>query len=282
VREYITPEEAARTLGALIVAAPADGSAYDLDVTWTLYDQGQATPYPARHGGATETLILDAPFAFSGAARPLRWTVEARITWRGATWITRRAGATLFPAIPAWQAAVFNREEQRVAPEAVVDATGRLTGDLTWQPWVQDAAEVPALTAPYGLFLAEQIRADLEAGKPMAAYAVTTVISPDEREAVIGFQAGGPVRVFVNGTEVAQAPAPAAAGETEPMHAPPGRIAQRTVPVPLHAGPNTLVLHLDADPARAWWSFALGAALLDRADLPLAGVEYTLPPIAPT
>jgi hypothetical protein len=278
VREYVAPEEAARTLGTLIVAAPADGSAYDLDLTWTLHDQGRATPYPARHSGATEPLILDAPFAFGGAARPLRWTVEATITWRGVTWTTRHRSASLFPSIPAWQAAIFNREQQRVAPEAVVDAAGRLTGALPWQPFVQDAAEVPALTAAYGLFLAEPVRAQLEAGDPLAAYAVTSIVSPDAREAVIGFRAGGPVRVFVNGAEVAQAPAPS---ETEPMHAPPGHIARRTVPVPLRAGTNMLVIRLDADPARAWWAFAVGAALLGPDDLPLAGVEYVLPPIAP-
>jgi alpha-glucosidase len=278
VREYVAPEEAARTLGTLIVAAPADGSAYDLDLTWTLHDQGRATPYPARHSGATGPLILDAPFAFGGAARPLRWTVEATITWRGVTWTTRHRSASLFPSIPAWQAAIFNREQQRVAPEAVVDAAGRLTGALPWQPFVQDAAEVPALTAAYGLFLAEPVRAQLEAGDPLAAYAVTSIVSPDAREAVIGFRAGGPVRVFVNGAEVAQAPAPS---ETEPMHAPPGHIARRTVPVPLRAGTNMLVIRLDADPARAWWAFAVGAALLGPDDLPLAGVEYVLPPIAP-
>jgi hypothetical protein len=65
------------------------------------------------------------------------------------------------------------------------------------------------------------------------------------------------------------------------MHAPPGHIARRTVPVPLRAGTNMLVIRLDADPARAWWSFAVGAALLGPDNLPLAGVEYVLPPSAP-
>ena len=77
--EFTTPEEAGQHLGRVIVGAPAHGAdPYDLEVTWTLVVGEESEQQTIQIEGATQSQILDAPFAYDGQVRPGRRQHKSR------------------------------------------------------------------------------------------------------------------------------------------------------------------------------------------------------------
>ena len=70
------------------------------------------------------------------------------------------------------------------------------------------------MNASYNVPLNKQYLERLYAGEKLAAYAVTVINSPDEREAMLDYRAAGPFEVWVNGQPVAE---PAAITGGEPL-----------------------------------------------------------------
>ncbi len=267
--EYVTWPEAANQLGRLIVGAAAGGGPFDLQVTWTLHDSGGTTTRTEELAGLRSAQVLAAPFAFDGPARPLCWDVTARLTWRGGTWDMHYAAMPLFPTVPAWRLAVFDPTQHPVSP----DEAARGEGGLDWQPRVQDPATARSLTAPHGLWLVRDHRAALEAGRPLAAYAVTRITADAPHDVRIVFQGGGPITFLLDGRTVPEAP-----GETAPPLGalPTFRTPRVSAPLRIDPGTHTLVARIESAREGDRFQFNLVAALLGPDGAVPTGLRYTI------
>ena len=88
----------------------------------------------------------------------------------------------LFPTVTAWQAVVYDRDKAPLSLAQIVDARGRLNETLDWEPFVQSAERLRSVTDINIVFVARKHRERLQAGDPLAAFVVTTITSPDDRE----------------------------------------------------------------------------------------------------
>jgi hypothetical protein len=238
--EFTTPEEATQRLGRVIVGAPARSpESFDVKVTWTLFHGWEAEQRTVEIQGTTESQILDAPFAFDGQVRASRWTADVELTWRGGTLTYAHQSNPIFPAIYAWRALVYDQDEQPLALDQVMDAEGNVDGQLDWKAYVQTVEGLQNVNQAHGVFLYREYARALEAGSRLAAYLTATVISPDEREAVVRFHSAGPVALYLNGCEIGEAPI-----EQEEWLPALLRTARRTAPMQLRPGRNTLVVHI--------------------------------------
>ncbi len=250
VLEFTTPEEASQQLGRVIAGAPArPDEPFDLAVTWTLWQGPEVTQRTVRIEGAIGPQMVDAPFGFDGQVQTMRWSAEVEVTWRGRRLVTTHHSRPLFPTIYAWQAVVYNPLEESLAPEQVVDAEGKPAAGLAWRSYVQSREGLKNVNQPHGLNFSTQCGASLQAGAPLAAFAVTTITSPDEREAVLYFRAAGTVAFSLNGQNVGEVP-------VEQEHWLPGllRKARRTEVVRLRPGRNLLLAYSSPpQDKRPWW-----------------------------
>ncbi|MEJ2733096.1 MAG: DUF5110 domain-containing protein [Anaerolineae bacterium] len=239
ILEFTTPEEASLQLGRVIAGAPArPDEPFDLKVTWTLWQGQEVTRRTVRKRRVTDSQLVDAPFAFDGQVRTMRWAAEAEVAWRGRKLVSTHQSQPLFPTIYAWQAVVYDVEKEPLALEQVVEGEGRPAAHLDWKPYLQTSDGLKNVNEPHGALFSREYGEALRGGTPLAAYAVTTVTSPDEREAVVRFRAGGAVRFALNGQEVEEVPV-----EQEGWL--PGllRKARRTAIVRLRPGRNLLIAH---------------------------------------
>jgi hypothetical protein len=255
--EFTAPEESSQHLGRVIVAAPALArEPCDVAVTFTLFRAGEREQHTVEVEGATESLILDAPFAFDGQVRPARWEADARITWRGQTLTYTHRSRPLFPTITAWRALVYDREQEPIALEQVMDSLGRIDDALGWKAYVQTAQGLRNVNQPHAIRFSKEYGPEMRAGKPLAGYLASTIVSPSERDVVLEFQSAGPTGLYLNGRQVGVKPAQ----EAENVH-PFFRRPRETAVVHLRPGENTLVV--DTRPSsseHAAWFF--GAAVL--------------------
>jgi hypothetical protein len=253
VIEYATPEEASQQLGRVIVAAPAGAEdPYDLKVAFTFSQGGQKTVRTVEKKGTNQAHILDVPFAFDGQVRPARWEAEVEISWRGQVLRQAHASQPLFPAIPVWRAVVYDRAEEPLALNEVVDARGRANAALEWVTYVQTTERLRNVNQPHVVPFWREHREELRAGKRLAGYLVTTVVSPKEQEANLWFGTLGPCEIYVNGTQIEEA----AVEEAEVPH-PLLRQARKTEPVHLRAGENTLLIDTrPPEQGRPIWFFS--------------------------
>jgi hypothetical protein len=253
--EFTTPEEAARQLGRVVVAPPSEGT-YDLSVTFALWDAAGKTAHTVEVKGANEAQIVDAPFTFDGQVQSKRWEAEVEVTWRGQTLRFAHRSQPLFPSIYAWHAVVYDPKETTIALDEAMTDDGLANGDLAWTPLVQTAEGLRNVNQPHGALFWRTHGEQLRAGKKLAGYLVTTVVSPNEREAVLAFRAGGACQVYLNGSQVAVQP-----GDEEQDLLPSLRGARKTEVVRLRAGENTLFVETRSPTeGRPFWFF--GGALM--------------------
>src|SRR5439155_8237120 len=132
---------------------------------------------------------------------------------------------------------------------------------LPWLTHAVDPTRLASLAEPFRVPLAEMYRASQEAGAPPAAYAVTTVVSPSERDVRIAYGTLGAGACWLNGQQVAEL----APGTTPPLRVPPPVAweARVTEPVRLRAGANTLILNLAPAQGAPAWQFVITAVLLE-------------------
>ncbi|MGD8624465.1 MAG: glycoside hydrolase family 31 protein [Anaerolineae bacterium] len=243
--EFTTPEEAARTLGRLLVAAPAAGEeSYDLEVVWTFYREGQARHHRVARQGLAGPQILDAPFAFEGQVAAARWTAEVGVTWRGRRLTWQHQSALLFPSIYAWR--VLTEDGGPLALEEVLSGA-----NLPWQVQAQTTDDLININQPFGAVLAHSSLEQRVPETATGAYLATTVVSPRARDVVLRFRTGGPARFYLNGREVSEVPV-----APEPWLPAVLRRARQTEVVRLEAGRNHLLVHTPRPQgARPWWYF---------------------------
>ena len=198
--EFSTPEEATQQLGRAIVGGPVRaGEPYDLQATFTLFRGGKSEQHTVHMEHATGSQILNTPFAFDGQAQTARWEATVQIAWRGQTLTHTHRSGTLFPTIPLWRAVVYDRQEGPLMLGQVMSARGTIVQKLDWQVYRQQPDALDNLCEPHVVLFAHEHWSELQAGKPLAGYLTTTVISPDERDAVLRFGSAGATEVYLNG-----------------------------------------------------------------------------------
>ena len=279
VLEYSTLPEAARQLGTVVVAAPADGTPFDVSAEWTLHGTGGVEKRTQAVTGALGDKILACPFAFNISYEAMRWEATVDVRWKGINVAHRYKSATLYPAVPVWRIAETGPQKasNTVAPVPTAD-----TPDLRWQKYEADPEALGALTEPFRVELTKMYKLSAGAGEgrgaPQAAYAVASFVSPKEQEVCIAYSNLGTGGCRLNGLLVEEA----APGTAPQLRIPPPMSSEAhiTVPVMLRAGANELVLTLIPAQGAPEWQFAIGAVLVDKEGTVITGVHYTN--LAPT
>ncbi len=250
--EFVTPEEASQALGRVIVGGPVDaGESYDLEVTVTLFKEGQAEEHVIQVQEASESHVINLPIAFDGMIRPMRWEAEVVIAWRGETLTVRHQSQPLLATIHTWQAIVYNQDEEPLPLDEVMDPQGNLNDALDWKTRVQTSEGLTSLTQPHALFFYREYEPDVRAGVPLASYLTTTVVSPDEREVLLVFRSTGLLEVYLNGREVAVMPGDVDQAGLHPLL---GEDQGKAL-VHLQAGRNTLLVHSQTSQTNPHWLF---------------------------
>ncbi len=244
--EYVTPEEAGQQLGRVVVSAPSQGErSYDLEATFTRFQEGKREQHTVQIAGAKESHILDVPWAFDGQVRAGRWEADLRITWRGETLVYSHQSKPFFPTIHTWRSLVYDEHKGPVLLKQVMDEAGWVKEGLDWQPRVQNLEQLRNINQPHAVLFFKEYRQELQAGLPLAAFLATTVISPDERDVIVWYKSSGLAELYLNGQRIEEAPT-ARGNEDLPSFFYPIR---ETEVVRLRAGKNSLVV--DARPAQS-------------------------------
>jgi hypothetical protein len=246
VIEFVTPEEASQQLGHVIVGGPACADEpYDLEVTFTRSRGSKPEQHTFHVKGATESQILDMPFAFDGQIQTARWEAVVRITWKGQPLTYTHQSRPLFPTVPTWRALIYSQDKNPITLDQVMDDAGRLRDALSWKAYGQSLEGLHSLDQPHFIIFSwmEEYREQVRAGESLAGYLTATVISPDERDVVVEFLSGGPTDFYLNGQKVEVIPVE----EIEGIH-PLFRQARRTAVMRLRAGENTLLVDTRPSP----------------------------------
>jgi len=264
VREYVTPEEAARQLGRAIVAAPRDGSPYDVQVTFLREVEGERETHATAVTNTSESHIIDAPFAFEGPPQTQRWEVEVAFTWRGVRWTQSYTSAPIFPTIYAWRAVAYPKDEAP-AVDDVLTADGSVDPTLDWRLHWQDPDDLPNYNEPHAVRFWRDYDEQLKAEQPLMGYITTTVVSPETRQAILEFRTTGSTELYLNGEAVPVAPHP-----DEAHLRPHFRSAYRTEPLTLSEGENVLLIRSvpSEEEKPYWWTFG-GRFVTDDGELML-------------
>ncbi|HEX2909975.1 MAG TPA: TIM-barrel domain-containing protein [Chloroflexia bacterium] len=251
--EYITPEEVQQKLCTVIAGAPANQESYDLKVTWKLYRNGGVEEYSDQIRNVREDRIIYSPFTVTEVQQPMYWTVEVELTWRGKSMNYSHRSKPLFPAISAWRSVVYNEHNTPLAPADLLDAEGKANPNLRWRNHIQELFSVKSIADPFYMRLREWYQTRLFAGETLAGYALATIISPDDREAVMHFHSPGPIQFFLNGEEVAEE-GPVAGTDLEGAAFHPRLSVRSTHKVQLHKGRNNLIVSTRSPEGRPhWW-----------------------------
>ncbi len=263
--QYSTPEEATQQLGHVILAGPANGDPYTAEIAFTVHRNGATKTQVVNITETTTSRVIPAPFACNGIAKTA-WEAEVILHWRDAATRTHFRSATLFPAIPAWRATLYNLDEIAPTPTDVLDTAGNPNPNLVWRTLAQSLAETENYRRAYFTYLERSRWSPTTAEAPRAAYLTTTVVSPEAREAVLAFTAMGPVTVYVNGAKVGED----VRAEIDSVHGLFVTGTRFTGKLYLRAGTNTLLIHYPK--ADRHWRF--GAMLLSPSGELLPDVVY--------
>lgn len=261
--EFLTPEEASRQLGRVIVGVPADAhDDFAVRTTFSLSRGGSNETHVVNTAGGADSGILDTPFCHDGRVRPAQWAAEVELIWRGETLTHYYQSTPLFPAIYAWRVLVYNFDEADLTLEHVLDGAEKLDATLDWRYFGQeDASSLASLTEAHTIRLAEDHAEQLAAGEPLAAHVATTIASPDERDVVLEAWARCQADWYLNGREIEFLPGREHETAQPPFFWP----TRESAVLRLRAGENSLVAltkpsrEIRESRALPYWD--LGAAL---------------------
>lgn len=271
VLEYVAVNDTVRQLGTVIVAQPSvdTAKALEVEVNWTLFRNGHAetfvtTASPADNKGGG--FILHSPFAVgpTDQAQTLQWTAEVKLQWGDTPLIFAHRSKTLFPAIPDWQVLVYDQQAQPDFGLAqILNDVNQINPNLDWQTYREEVESAVSLDTAYNLPIYKTYLERLRAGEKLAGYAVTTINSPDEREAMLEYRSAGPLEFWLNGQPITK---PTTFTGGEPIQSVVYnrfQRAQRTAIVTLKAGPNTLVVGFAPPERPHWWYFSVAVVRPD-------------------
>ena len=261
--DFVTPEETSQALGRAIVGAPvAVSDPYDVRAVFTLCRPIGDEKRVVRRTKLTKPLVLDVPFSYAGEAQPLHWEAAVEITWRGEVLIYRHTSAPLFPTVYAWRCLVCREGEEPaglLVPSGDVGESGRASG---WRIHRQHTDSLRgSLREPFVVNLRDELAALGDASDSLVAYLTTTILAPEERDAVIRFYSRGEGLLYLDGAEVDEP-----LGETPDTDPAPFYQSTRTSDVVrLRGGENQLVARVK--PSSGWsgpsWRFGAAFATPD-------------------
>jgi len=256
VMEFVTPDEASQQLGRVVIAGPADGSTMDIVVEFTLEREGQYRTHRVARKGIAGSAVIDTPFAFDGSVARQVWHADVRLEWGGHTISGSYASRALFPGIYRWHARLYDGAVEAVDVQGVTTATAGATYPPQYSEFVHDPAQTRNLNEALVLRFWEQAADRFSTFGSPAAYVVTSVECPSDRDAVLELAATDGCEVHVNSVP-AELLDDQACPDAHILFRPP----RRTVPVRLHKGKNSLVIHTcpPPDEPHAWY---LGARFL--------------------
>jgi hypothetical protein len=268
--EFGTPEEASQRLGRVIVGGPVPADEpYDLEVRFALFRGDGPERHTIQVEGTTASHILDTPFAFDGQVQTMRWEAEVRITWRGETLVYTHRSKPLFPTVHTWRALVYNQDGGPIALEQVMDDAGRVDDGLNWVAHVQTSAGLKNVNEFHVVRFGREYWRELRAGEPLAGYIAATVISPDEREAIVEFGSTRSADFYLNGQKIEEAPMEEEGEDVHPYF----RRLSRTAVMHLRPGENTLLVDTRPAPSeRRHWFF--GGALVTPDGDPMTDLGF--------
>jgi alpha-glucosidase len=270
VYEYTTPEDAVRTLGALVVAAPRDGSSVRVGGLWRLFGPDGVTEQPFDLGALANDMILHAPFAWDGQRLTRRWTLELSLGWRDHELRERFQSQPHFPTVGSWRILVAPTS-RAYALSTLLDASGAPQPALPWETHFHTPAhgEFQSLVERYGPPLKEY--AHPRGGSSVIGYCAATLRSPDARELRVAYQSPAPSRVYLNGREL---PTEQFVEASFLCNNPDWSYTSAAA---LQPGLNHLLIVNEHDGEHEPWRWFLNVQLLDAAGEPLPEV-VVLPP----
>ncbi|HEX6779356.1 MAG TPA: TIM-barrel domain-containing protein, partial [Ktedonobacterales bacterium] len=271
VLDYPIPEDARRQFSHLILAAPADGSAYSAEVLWTLERGGQTETRNVQIAETYEPQALACPFAYQGRAEITCWSVEGVVRWRGLVMPFQQVSPLLCASVPGWRLIPYELETKPAwGLTPIVDEMGHPRATLAWEFITQEDNTSANLAEPFRVDLAQRFAPRYPDDHPLGCYAWARVICPDARQAVIRFQRWGDGQhLFVNGQAVTP--------EEETQERSSGfdpLFFYATQPILLHAGANDLVFETRGR-VRQWWFFS--AQITTPAGDPMTDLAYDVP-----
>ncbi|MGC9469692.1 MAG: TIM-barrel domain-containing protein [Anaerolineae bacterium] len=259
VIEFTSLDEASGRLGSIVLAAPSDDSSMDVQVDFTLNCEGEVAHCTVSRTGVTKSLVVDVPFGFDGTLRGLQWHAAVTMSWAGHTLTGTYSSAPFFPAIYRWRGLFYDPTKRDLTPDVVLSMVTQDDGQTgpgeTWQLFEQDPEKAHNLAEPYELRLWDVCRERLEAGESLAAYLVTQVISPEDREVVLEVAGPEDVALYLNGVAVELEQR-----QVDPSVPPLFREPRRSQALRLTRGVNVLMVHAAA-PEVPWGHWFLRAGL---------------------
>lgn len=268
VYEYTAPEDAARQLGRLVVAAPQDGTPVRVRGVWRLLSREGLRELPLDLGELSADAQAESPFAWDGSVAAARWSLDLEITWRGRTLAQHFSSQALFPTVGAGLLLVRPLADA-LAPEELIDAAGAPRRELPWEPFLHTPAhgEFQNLTERYTIPL------DLHAqpGIDMVGYVAATMRSPHARTVRIAAQANRPLRLLLNGRPLA------IERQVESDRLRQNHDWSLSAPVELRAGDNHLLTIADHSGQEIAWRWFLHLMVADEAGLPAPEVSVAMP-----
>lgn len=258
VVDYVTFEDAQHGLCTILIAPPADQSAFDVQVEWKLEKAGKTTLVPLTLKGCKTEQIIPCPFRDAGDRHTFQWNVSVNIAWQGKTLPYSYQSAVAYPAVTQWQSLIYNTEKQTFAPPEL--ASGNVGAKSEWLDTRQPLRD--NLKQPYGLVLLEAERTRITTHEPLQACVKAAIISPAQQEAVFHFQNVGEAKCYLNGVELTPTEA-IQHSKMSPMFYSWMTPKQTYYSLPLHEGENQLVVITQPDYASGWWG--LGGTVYDHA-----------------
>jgi hypothetical protein len=262
VYERTTPEDARQALGVLVITAPRDGSPVSVDGRWRMFGPEGHTEQAFELAELRADAIISAPFAWDGRVATRRWALELRLNWRGRELRRQFQAQSLFPSLGNWR--LLASPADKASPLGdVMDGAGAPRPTLPWVEAIHAAShgEFQNLTEYFSLPLRGYAEAHPQT--PMLAYAASELHSSTVQPIRIAYQSPTPVRILLNGVELAHEQFVAcSAPRLNPGWS-------RSALAELRPGANQLLLISTFSGAQSGWFWFLRAMALGADDLPL-------------
>lgn len=270
VYEHTTPEDAARALASLVIAAPRDGSPVRVSGVWHLVGPEGLSARPFDLGELTADTVVYAPLIWDQVRVTRRWSLDLTLSWRGRELSERFTGQTLFPTVGAWRTMVAPADQPH-ALTALLDEAGAPRPELPWDVHIHspEQGEFQNLTERFGVPLHSYARK--QRGASLVAYAVATLRSPEARELRVAYQSTTQPQLYLNGVELPTEQYAAA----DPLRINPDW--SQTALLTLRPGENHLLIVSEHDGTREPWRWLLNVMLLSADGLPVADLVVLAP-----
>ena len=254
VIEHTAPDEAADTLGRVVVAA-----ASTVEVHW----------YLERHGAVETALtgpvdidpagvVIDAPFRWDDSPDPARWSVTVSAAGHDIVMRQSHHSAVLLPSIGSWRVTV---DEARSAP-ALTEILSEL--ESRWRAWPlfeTDPSDIDFPDLPQRYDIPLQHAPTSLPGRPYVIHAATRIDVAGDTDVCFAYFSSDPVEIRVDGKPLGAD----VTGNPPAWFYDPHPRARRSAPVRLTAGAHTLLFRCAKAADLPWpqWCLSVSAQTMD-------------------